>query len=440
MILRERIFFLLLTILSPFAAATEARAEGGNELHLVDSLLNAYEQGSHTQKTDVGRQLIELYERYDAFLDGAPQLAATMPEDSVNLLVYYATDRFYVINAYYKEALDYNERAQKCNSQQQPDIHATLLCDRSYCLYKTAQLAQAAEAGQQAVAYCRQTGNLLQLSRAYLYLSMINVNISVKNRPQAKKFIIKAIETNRKAGPNRQLHNTLGVACEIFCGAGEVEKAIDFGLQAVKAAEEMGYDAGVANHLAQLSYAYNRNREFEKGLEMAERSIKMVESMDIPDRNLLAIAMEYKGWNLLDMGHNAEAAAVLREAAAIESEVGNSRTVCYDWKVICEALEPIDPQGALQALKRYTAMADSMHTAQLQEALGQANASFRNDELQEENAQERRMNRIIVFGGLAVIALLLIAAAAIWWASRQKSRLNQSLRKLQKAREQFFTD
>ena len=419
---------------------TASYAGESAELNAVDSLLNVYAQSDRGGKVSIGRRLISIYKQSDAFLDEAPTIGATMPADSLDLVVYYATDRFYVVNAYYAEALDYNERATKHGSRQQPNIHATLLCDRAYCLYKTSRLSMATEAGQEAVRYCQQTGNLLQLSRAYLYLAIINVNISTDNRPQAKKFILKAIDTNRKAGPNRQLHNTLGVASEIFCAAGEVEKAIDYGLQAVAAAEDIGYEAGVANHLSQLSYAYNRNRQYQLGLETAERAIAMVEAMNIPDRNLLAISMEYKGWNLLDLGHNAEAAEVLREAAAIEAEVGNTRAVSYDMKVICEALEPIDPQGALQALKLYTAMSDSMHTAQLQEALGQANASFRNDELQEKNAQERQTSRIILLASVSIVLLLIATIGALWWASRQKSRTNKTLKRLSLAREQFFTN
>ena len=98
--------------------------------------------------------------------------------------------------------------------------------------------------------YCKQTGNLMQLSRAYLYLAIVNVQISVENQPQAKEFILKAIETNKRLGMNRQLHNVLGVACEVFCASGEVEEAIEYGRQAVEAAEAIHYDAGVANHLS----------------------------------------------------------------------------------------------------------------------------------------------------------------------------------------------
>ena len=434
----HRLLFIALAIAAALPATV--KAEATLELNAVDSLLNTYAQSPRAKKAEIGRQLIEIYTHYDAFLDEAPKLSATMAEDSLDLLVYFATDRFYVINAYYKEALDYNDRANRHGSRQQPDIHATLLCDRGYCLYKLSKMTEATEAEQQALRYSKQTGNIMQLSRAYLYLAIINYNVGTSNRQHAKDFIVKAIETNRQLGQNRQLHNTLGVACEIFCGAGEVEQAIDYGRQAVEAAEAIGYDAGVANHLSQLSYAYNRNRQYELGLEMAERAIKMVEAMPIIDRNLLAISMEYKGWNLLDMGRNAEAAAILRQAVDIEQEMGNMRAVRNDLKVVCEALEPIDPAGALQALKRHTALADSFYTVQLQEALGQANASFHNEELQAQNAQEHRLNRIILFGSIAAILLLAALAAALSWASLQKTRANRALRQLQKAREAFFTN
>ena len=411
-----------------------------DDLQRADSLLTLYNQAAPSEKINYGRELIDLYTQSEAFLDDAPVLTPQMRPDSVDLMVYYATDRFYLINAYYTEALDYNQRALDKGSQRHPDLHATLLCDRGYCFYKTGEPAQAAETEEQALHYAQQTGNQMQLSRAYLYLAIINVDIDVANRPQAKAYILKALETIRELGPNRHLHNTLGVACEVFCSAGEVDKAIEYGRQAVEAAEAIDYVPGVANHLAQLSYAYNRNKQYQLGLEAAQRAIDIVEAMPIPDRNILAISMEYKAWNLLDMGRNAEAAQLLREAVVIAQELGNTRAVCYDHRVICEALEPIDPKGALQALKRYSAMSDSMHTVQMNEALGRANAHFQNDELRAANAQSRRTNRIILVAGLIIIALLTATIAAIWAAGRQKARANAALRKMQEAREHFFTN
>lgn len=430
----RRLTTLLLTV-PTFAVA---QADEADELQTVDSLLTVFEQADKSQKVGVGRRLIDIYATANAFLEEQPVLRADIPDDSLRLLIHYATERFYLINAYYTEALQYNDRAQEGGSERHPAIHATLLCDRGYCLHKTGRTTEAAQAEQEAMRYCQQTGNTLQLSRAYLYLAIVNYGIN--EQEQAKDFILKAIETNRRLGVNQQTHNALGVASEIFCGAGEVDKAIDYGLQAVEAARAIGFDAGVANHLAQLSYAYDRNKQYREGFEAADSAIGIVKAMEIPDRNVMAVAYKFKGWNLLDMGRYAEAAEALEEAVALERQIGNIMGECYDMKAIAEALEPIDPRGAMRALRRYSTMADSIHTAQLHEALSQANASFRNDELQEQNAQERRTKRIILFGSLALVLMLAAIAAALWWASRQKSRANRALRQLQVARDNFFTN
>lgn len=431
-----RLAAIIVLCLAPLAAL--ANEEGEKELQLVDSLLTRYESASRQERLRTTQQLIDLYATSNAFLEDKPTLRADMPDDSLDLTLYYATERFYLINAYYTEALEYNDRAAKSGSERHPNIHATLLCDRGYCYHKMGRTSEAAQVEHEAMRYCQQTGNLLQLSRAYLYLAIVNHGIN--DQEQAKSFILKAIETNKQLGVNQQTHNALGVASEIFCGAGEVEKGIDYGRQAVEAAEAIGFEAGVANHLSQLSYAYDRNKQYELGIEAADRAIAIINAMDIPDRNILAVASKFKGWNLLDMGRNAEAAEALWAAVAIEREIGNTMGECYDMKAIAEALEPIDPRGAMRALRRYSSMADSIHTSQLQEALGQANANFRNDELQEENAANRRTNRIILAGSIVIIALLLLTALALWWASRQKSRSNRALRNLQEAREHFFTN
>ena len=75
----------------------------------------------------------------------------------------------------------------------------------------------------------------------------------------------------------------------------------------MEAARAIGYDEGVVNHLSQLSYAYNRQGDYQRGLEAAQQAMDFVEKMEMPDRNLLAISLEYVAYNLLDMKRNAEA-------------------------------------------------------------------------------------------------------------------------------------
>ena len=418
-------------------------------LHDVDSLLSLYAQQKDGQRKATARQLIGLYAKETVFFGTTPTVTDGSTPQDIDLAVWFATERFYTSNAYYKEALAYNAKALPIASTRRDpqgrDIYETLLCDKSYCMFKTSNYTEAIEAGRLAVKMTQQSENWMQLSRAYLYLSL--VNHSLRKYDEAKALVVKAIETNERLGLNVQTHNALGIACEIFCSALEVDKAISYGRQAVEAARQIGYQPGVANHLTQLAYAYDRKGDYHLGLQCADSAIAMVECAEPLDRNQLALCLEYKSWNLIDIGRPREAAEALRQAISLEQEVGNTHAVWYDYRTLSEALEPFDPHGSIEALKRYTRMGDSIHSEQLKELMSQANAEFHNDELKgensllsEANAQSRKQNRIIFWTALIVVLLLITAIASLLFAFCQKQRTNRAMARLSKTREEFFTN
>lgn len=400
----------------------------------VDSLLQCYDNSRGHKKATLAKELLKIYSQSDIYLNDN----ATRTNNEEELSVLFGADRFYTTNAQYSQALIYSERALPLAMETNGDIHATLLCDRCYCMFKTGDYTQAVTVGQEAIRASQKIGNLMQLSRAYLYLGIINHGL--RNYDDAKDFVRKSIETNERLGINEQTHNALGIACEIFCSAGEIDQAIEYGKQAVEAADSIGFQAGVANHLTQLSYAYDRKGDYEQGLAAANKALEIVNAMSTPDRNLMATSLEFKAWNLIDMKRNREAVQALRQAIKLETEIGNTMAVWNNYRTLSEALEPIDMRESLAAMKRYARMGDSIHTVQLTEAVGKANAEFHNEELKEENAKNRRMNRIGLIVAIGISLLLITAIASLWFAFQQKAKTNQTLRRLTKLREEFFTN
>lgn len=431
-------FLLLLLTACCLPAAATVRPE------TVDSLLKVY-AGSNNNKEVAARQILDYCLEGDLLTEKPLRITSGMPADSIDLMVYYAAVRYYYNNAYFKEGLEFVGRALPLSKNNDTRLHATLLCDRCYCLFKQGRMTEAIEAGQQAMQFCLDMEPSVYLARAYLYLAICNNGLP--NPPQAKLFIQKAIEVDNQIGTNNNTHNILGIASEIYAIGQEPEKAIEYGQRAVEAARAIGYDEGVVNHLSQLSYAYNRHGDYQRGLEAAQQAVDFVEQMDVPDRNLLAISLEYVAYNLLDMKRNAEAVPVLLRAISLEQEVGNTRSVCYDYKSLAEAYEPDEPRQAVTALRKYIVMADSIHNAKMSEALGQANAKFRNNELQDansvlqdENAERRRQNQLIIVASAALALLLLAVIAFVVYAYRLRGKTNKQLKQQQLAQEAFFTN
>ena len=420
-----------------------------DRLHQVDSLLKVFELQPEPRRSAAASQLMSYFAKEDIFFEEAPTLAKGISREQQNLTIWFATERFYTTKAYYKEALGYIEKtlplAKAKSTPKERDIYETMLCDKSYCLFKTSEYTEAIEAGREAVKLTQQSENWMQLSRAYLYLSL--VNHSLRKYDEAKALVVKAIETNERLGLNIQTHNALGVACEIFCSAMEVDEAISYGKRAVEAARQIGYMPGVANHLTQLSYAYDRKGDYRQGLKYADEAIAMVKASEPLDRNQLALCLEYKSWNLIDIGRPREAAEALEEAIRLEQEVGNTHAVWYDYRTLAEALESFDPHGSINALKRYTRMGDSIHSEQLKDLMSQANAEFHNDELRgentqltEANTQIRQQTTVIFWTALAVTLLLIAVIASLWFAFRQKQKANSAMAQISKTREDFFTN
>lgn len=417
----------------------------GQDIGEVDSLYVVFLQSSGPDRDKAAHQLLDIYNK-KMFFESLPSFEQVSSRHEQDLLLCFATERYYTANAYYTEALKLAESAEQLLAKVDAAktilpydaIRNTIMCDCIYCLYKTSDYENALKIGMTAVSQCQETADKLQLSRAYLYIAL--VNYVLRDLDEAVRLVEKSISVNRDLGDNMQLHNALGIACEIYCAAGQTDRAIECGQEAMEAAREIGFMPGVANHMAQLSYAYDRKGEYELGVRMADEAIKIVKAQEPLDRNQLALTLEYKGWNLIDMGRHAEAVDALRESIRLEEVIGNTHAVYNGYRTLAEALEPIDPHEANRTLMRYIRMGDSIHSEEIKELSAKANAELKNDELHESNTEMLRLNRIITITSIVVILLLSALIVTLFLAFRQKSRLINMQRILTEARDDFFTN
>ena len=425
---------MLCMILLPGTLAAKPVA---TPMQTVDSLLAAYSSASKSHKAAIGDRLIKLCMADDNLLS-IQRNTTSLNSDTLDFFVWFAAERFYYNNSYFKESLELIDKALPLASGNAPEYHATLLCDRGYCLFKTSRNTEATEAELEAEHFSKKHGLLLPLARSYNYLAIINLSLGYLD--EAKHFVQKALDTDRLTGSDQNTHNYLGIACEVYNVANEPDTAIRYGQQAVEAARAIGYDAGVVNHLSQLSYAYNRKGDYHQALAMSQEAVRTVEQMVVVDRNLLAISLEYVAFNLLDLKRNSEAVPVIRRAISLQEELGNYRSVCYDHLSLAEALEENQPRESNKALHRYAKMLDSLHHAEMHEALSNANASLHNEELQEANEESRRHTRLIAI--TAVVGLLLLSAiiAVLAYINHLRRRTQKATERLQAARETFFTN
>ena len=433
-----RLATIILIVLATLRPGTLAATDLSTPVGRVDSLLSEYDKARKAGKAALGREILSLCLADDQLFHLDRQPDRDMPPDTLNLLVWMAAERYYYNNSYFKESLSLIDKALPLSSGNNPEYRATLLCDRGYCLFKTSRNKEASDTELEAERFSKRHGLLLPLARSYNYLAIINLSLGCLD--EAKHFVQKAIDTDRQTGSNQNTHNYLGIACEVYNVAKQPDIAIRYGHQAVESARAIGYDAGVVNHLSQLSYAYNRKGNLQQALAMSQEAVRTVEKMEVVDRNLLAISLEYVAFNLLDMKRGSEAVPYIRRAIALQEELGNYRSVCYDHLSLAEALEAESPHESNKAMHRYAVMLDSLHHAEMHEALSNANAALHNDELQEANEENLRRERVMIIIAVAGVLLLSGVIAVLAYIGRQRKFTQQATAQLQADREAFYTN
>ena len=397
----------------------------------ADSLMDVYTNSSGAKKQIIAGDILGFVDKSNGFLETLPMLDEIMHPDSLDFIVWFAAERLYYTYAHFDKGLSYASRALNLAQGNITDVHATLLNDKSYMLYKSGQPVEAIDLAQQAVGLAERADNPVQLSRAYLYLAMSNLWLF--NTEPAKLCIQKALEANQRVGLTGNTHNVLGVACDVYSMADETDRAIAYGKQAVNAAAAIGFEGGVANHLAQLSYAYSKTDSLEKGIEMADKALEILARADAPDRNVLATCYEYKGYNLVRLGRSQEAADMLRKGMAIQEEVGNARSLCNDWRALYEALLPIDSIGALKALAEHTRMRDSIYGDDIANKLSEADAKLGNVELRAVNAKNRQVNKVLACVVLVLLLTALFLVGYLWHRNKVNRLLRQRIDELLQA-------
>ena len=217
------IILILLAVLQPGTMA----ATSTTPIHNVDSLLSVYEKAKKADKATLGRQILSLCLADDQLFHIDRQPDKNMPLDTLNLLVWMAAERYYYNNSYFKESLSMIDKALPLSIKNNPEYHATLLCDRGYCLFKTGRNNEAIDAEMEAERISKRHGQLLPLARSYNYLAIINLSLGCLD--EAKHFVQKAIDTDRLTGSDQNTHNYLGIACEVYNVAKEPDIAIRYG-------------------------------------------------------------------------------------------------------------------------------------------------------------------------------------------------------------------
>ena len=261
--------------------------------------------------------------------------------------------------------------------------------------------------------------------------TLAGIYMSMRQPQEAEKYIMKAIDYAQKAdNPQRQavLH---GMASEVYHKLQQEERSLDYATKAYEMEQQLGRKDKMAIRQAQRAAALislKRSAEAKKALGEAIPGLR--ESGNI---HSLGIACNQMGLLMHQEQNDSAATRYFNEALKIFTQQHDLFNEAQSRKGLYEALRKTDPDQAMQHNDRYLALRDSIYDKNTGELLSKYAAEYGNVELQAENLEMQKTNRLYIIIGVVMLLVAIVAGIALyqWMKRREQQHTEQLIRKIQ---------
>ena len=283
---------------------------------------------------------------------------------------------------------------------------------------------------EQAAEYAKQC-NELDLKRgdpdmiSSSYNTLTGIYMSMRQPKEAEKYILKAMEYAEKADNPQRKAVLNGMASEVYHKLGQEKQSLDYATRAYEMEQQLGRKDKMAVRQAQRAAALislKRNVDAEKALDEAIPGLR-----ESGNRHSLGIACNQMGLLLHQQQNDSAAVRYFSEALEIFLDQKDLYNESASRKGLYEALRSTDPALAMQHNDRYLELRDSIYDSETGELLSKYAAEYGNYELQTENEEMQRTNRLYIIIGVVVLVLLLLGWLLHYLFMRRRQRLQQEL-------------
>ena len=424
-------FFLLFFLLPLNMMAQQ------NDEPSIEQLISDYEEASSSQKKNLATKIIQRLIEEDVFYTPPSPVRPDMPSDTLDALVYYGAHCHAFCHNDFSRCITFGEKAIPLLQGKHPSLYTNVLSNIARLYQVKGERPQALEWAEKTVKACKESGDDRELSRVYTTLSYIYV--SLHKGELALDYALEAIDASHRSGDTLLIHNLYNAVCDSYAEKGDYQESIKYGKLAVNAAKNRGSRPSIiASHLSLLGYAYYKADDINAASKVLDEAFQLIEQDTISVQSIAPY--QYKAMVLFKQNRVDEAVQYLHKAIEMAKERGNLRDECNIQFTLYQSLREINPTEALKALERHTELRDTIYNEELQQSISEAEASFHNEQLKKDKETAENRNRLILITSIIVALLLIGIIGMLFYAMRTRARSVKTMRRLQNARERFFTN
>lgn len=402
----------------------------------VDSLYQAFLTADQVHKVEIVNMTSRTMHE-DEIIDTLYQCDKGSRPAIVNALMHYLLAEHLFNEGEYDEALDAGNTARKLISgERESKLNSDILGLVSTAQFRVGALDESLETLLEAYKVDKKLGDDKLISSDLNSLAALY--LAVQQPEPGIKFIEKAIAIERKMNRPDRLAVRLGIGAELYLMDNQTEKAMALINEAYNLDKSNGKNDKAAVRLTVKASILMRENRIDEALATLHKALPLLEQ----STNTFSLASCY---NLLGkvyvMQDNRQVAQdYFKRALALSVKSGSPKTERDAERGLWETMRDDNPGIALLHLERYTALSDSMYSKMAQVRMQVMEATTRHIEETEINQRSQRINRLLMWGGVALGAMLLAMIAGLYYSWRKSKGALLMQKQVQAIREHFFTN
>ena len=415
--------------------AAERNAEPKTDGRLL-RLLETYEEQNGAGRTAIANRIFGLLYA-EELTDSLVKVANDTPKDEVDAMVLYHAAEYFGDKQDYATALNYARKALPLTYKSN-DLLAISDCEQliAQLLFRQSDFVRAITHAQKSLELDRETGDKSRISSSLNTLA--GISLVAKQPEEGERYILEAIALSTAANDSNRMAIQYGMASEIYHAMKKEQLALEHAVRAYQIDEQRGNVAKMGIRLSQMATALMDMERFVEAERSVDRAILILAKAG--NKQSLGICMNQKGELLNRRGEYASAQQCFEKAIEIFEQRNDLYNLSRAQMGAFNALKAANPTLAAQHLQRYVALKDSIYQHDMEQAVSQSNAKYKNEELTLQAQHEQKEKRIVAIAAIVVVSLLLLVVAALVYVGRIRQHNHALLKQVSRLRENFYTN
>ena len=399
----------------------------------IKSLLGEYANSKGKAKVELANRFLGIMHK-EEFTETPIRFSAKSNPDSIDLGVWYWAGEYLYDIQEYDSALAYTLRALPLfkDNIEKADCQSLV----SIIYFRKSCYTEALAYARQCLKTYRKSNDHSRISSALNTIA--GIYLASKQPAEGEKYILEAIRHSIAAGDSGRIAIQCGMASELYHSMDKDPEALDYAKRALEIDRRLGNTNKVGIRLSQISTVLISQGKYSEAEQYLKRAIPILKKGGM--QTSLAICYNQLGGILNMRKDYAKAAGYFEEALSIFTSKKDLYNESKSRFGLYEAFKKSDSPKALTHLLAYAQLKDTLYQKEMQEALGQYNAKYKNDELKMQNEKEKSEKRVILATALSVTFVLLSVLCVLFYVFNLRRKHNKMQQELLETKERFFTN